>query len=82
MSDSGHSDNASSNIRCNMTTIEGVSPNAWKSIERKAFVNESANEIVEIPARGHKRDLKRSIMKGAVTTVEMQTLVATIEKRR
>ena len=48
MSDSGHIDNASSNIRCNMTTIEGVSPGAWRPIERQAFVNESANEVIEI----------------------------------
>ena len=35
-----------------MTTIEGVSPGAWRPIERQALVNESANEVIEIPARG------------------------------
>ena len=45
-------------------------------------MNESANEIVEMPARGHKRDLKRSMMKGAVTMVEVRSLVVHIEKEK
>ena len=62
-----------------MTTIEGVSPSAWRPIERQAFVNESANEVVEILARGHKRDLKRSMTRGAVTMVEVRGLEASTE---
>ena len=65
-----------------MTTIEGVSPNAWSPIERKALVNESANEVVEIPAGGHKRDLRRSMTQGAVTMVEVRSLLAPIEEEK
>ena len=64
-----------------MTTVQGVSPNSWERIDRKAFVNEGANEVIEILARGHKRDLERSIMKGAVVIVEVKRLTATKERR-
>ena len=50
-----------------MTTVQSVSPNTgvWERLDRRAFVNEKANEVVEIPARGYAKDMKKSICKGA-----------------
>ena len=60
----GQVDNASANIRCSMTTIRVVSPDTpWETIDKKAYVNEEATEVIEIPPVGYQRDLKRSTMK-------------------
>ena len=67
MSKSGQADNASSDIRCNITTIRAVSPDTpWETIDKKVYVNAEAIEVIEIPPRGDQRDLKRFIMKGGV----------------
>ena len=61
----GQADNASANIRCNMTTIWVVSPDTpWETIDKKVYVDEKATEVIEIPPVGYQRNLKRSMMKG------------------
>ena len=64
-------DNASK-MRCNITTVQAVRPHAavWQRLDKGVLVNESANEIIEIPARGYARDLKKSVSKGAVVMVD------------
>ena len=67
-----------------MTTIQAVSPctAVWQRLDKGVFVNESANEVIEIPARGHKRDLEKSMCKGAVVMTEVRSLGDTIERKR
>ena len=59
---------------------------AWESLERRAFVNEGANEVIEIPARGHKRDLEGSMCRGAVIMTRVcasaSNLSDTMERKR
>ena len=77
----GQADNASSDIRCSMTTIRAVSPDTqWETIDKKAYVNEEANEVTEIPPKGHQRDLKRSMMKGGIVMTEVRRLKADTER--
>ena len=61
--ESKQDDNVSSNIRCSMTTIQAVSPSTavWQRLDKGVFVNEKANEFIEIPAQGNKRDLEKYI---------------------
>ena len=74
----GRADNASANIRCNVTMILGVSPDTpWETIDKNVYVDEKATEVTEIPPVGYQRDLEGSMMRGGIVMAEVRSLKGT-----